>query len=133
MATTDTLNGVTLDYHALNAMLNLYDADGRIQFSKDREATRQFLLQHVEPNTLPFASAAERLRYLVAEGYYEADVLNQYDFDFLCRFHDEAAAWGFAFKTFLGAWKFYTSYTLKTFDGKRYLETFEQRDRKSVV
>ncbi|OQP30278.1 class 1b ribonucleoside-diphosphate reductase subunit alpha [Pantoea latae] len=127
MATTDTLNGVALDYHALNAMLNLYDADGRIQFSKDQEATRQFFLQHVAPNTLAFASAAERLRYLVAEGYYEAAVLNQYDFDFLCRFHDEAAAWGFEFKTFLGAWKFYTSYTLKSFDGKRYLESFEQR------
>lgn len=127
MATTDTLNGVTLDYHALNAMLNLYDADGRIQFGKDREATRQFFLQHVAPNTLAFSSAAERLRYLVEEGYYEAAVLNQYDFDFLCRFHDEAAAWGFEFKTFLGAWKFYTSYTLKSFDGKRYLETFEQR------
>jgi ribonucleoside-diphosphate reductase alpha chain len=28
----------------------------------------------------------------------------------------------FRFQTFLGAWKFYTSYTLKTFDGKRYLE-----------
>lgn len=108
-------------------MLNLYDADGRIQFDKDREATRQFFLQHVAPNTLAFSSAAERLRYLVEEGYYEAAVLNQYDFDFLCRFHDEAAAWGFEFKTFLGAWKFYTSYTLKSFDGKRYLETFEQR------
>lgn len=108
-------------------MLNLYDADGRIQFDKDREATRQFILQHVAPNTLAFSSAAERLRYLVEEGYYEAAVLNQYDFDFLCRFHDEAAAWGFEFKTFLGAWKFYTSYTLKSFDGKRYLETFEQR------
>jgi len=127
LATTDTLNGVTLDYHALNAMLNLYDADGRIQFDKDREATRQFFLQHVAPNTLAFASVAERLRYLVDEGYYEAAVLNQYDVDFLCRFHDEAAAWGFEFKTFLGAWKFYTSYTLKSFDGKRYLETFEQR------
>ncbi|QGR07352.1 class 1b ribonucleoside-diphosphate reductase subunit alpha [Pantoea phytobeneficialis] len=127
MATTDTLNGAGLDYHALNAMLNLYDADGRIQFDKDHEATHQFFLQHVAPNTVPFASAAERLRYLVAEGYYEAEVLNQYDFAFLCQLHDEADAWGFRFHTFLGAWKFYTSYTLKTFDGKRYLETFEQR------
>ncbi|MDO6409568.1 class 1b ribonucleoside-diphosphate reductase subunit alpha [Pantoea phytobeneficialis] len=108
-------------------MLNLYDADGRIQFDKDHEATHQFFLQHVAPNTVPFASAAERLRYLVAEGYYEAEVLNQYDFAFLCQLHDEADAWGFRFHTFLGAWKFYTSYTLKTFDGKRYLETFEQR------
>ncbi|WP_041525835.1 class 1b ribonucleoside-diphosphate reductase subunit alpha [Pantoea sp. At-9b] len=108
-------------------MLNLYDADGRIQFEKDHEATHQFFLQHVAPNTVPFASAAERLRYLVAEGYYEAEVLNQYDFNFLCQLHDEADAWGFRFHTFLGAWKFYTSYTLKTFDGKRYLESFEQR------
>ncbi|WP_432372666.1 class 1b ribonucleoside-diphosphate reductase subunit alpha [Pantoea allii] len=127
MATTDTLNNVALDYHALNAMLNLYDADGRIQFEKDQQAARQFLIQHVQPNTQHFASVAERLRYLVAEGYYEAAVLNQYDFNFLCALHDEAEAWGFEFKTFLGAWKYYTSYTLKTFDGKRYLETLEQR------
>ena len=111
MATTDTLNGVTLDYHALNAMLNLYDADGRIQFDKDREATRQFYLQHVQPNTVPFSSNAERLRYLVAESYYEVDVLNQYDFDFLLELHEVAEKWGFEFKTFLGAWKYYTSYT----------------------
>ncbi|MCW0310219.1 Ribonucleoside-diphosphate reductase 2 subunit alpha [Pantoea ananatis] len=127
MATTDTLNDVALDYHALNAMLNLYDADGRIQFDKDQQAARQFVIQHVQPNTQHFASIAERLRYLVAEGYYEASVLNQYDFNFVCGLHDEADAWGFAFKTFLGAWKYYASYTLKSFDGKRYLETFEQR------
>lgn len=127
MATTDTLNDVALDYHALNAMLNLYDADGRIQFDKDQQAARQFVIQHVQPNTQHFASIAERLRYLVAEGYYEASVLNQYDFNFVCGLHDEADAWGFAFKTFLGAWKYYTSYTLKSFDGKRYLETFDQR------
>ncbi|MEJ1268211.1 class 1b ribonucleoside-diphosphate reductase subunit alpha [Pantoea ananatis] len=129
MATTDTLNDVALDYHALNAMLNLYDADGRIQFDKDQQAARQFVIQHVQPNTQHFASIAERLRYLVAEGYYEASVLNQYDFNFVCGLHDEADAWGFAFKTFLGAWKYYTSYTLKSFDGKRYPETFEQRAR----
>ena len=126
MATADTLSSIT-DYHALNAMLNLYDAQGRIQFDQDREATRQFFLQHVLPNTHAFASTGERLRFLVDEGYYDAAVLNQYDFTFLCQLHDEAQAWGFRFQTFLGAWKFYTSYTLKTFDGKRYLETFEQR------
>lgn len=27
----------------------------------------------------------------------------------------------------MGAFKYYTSYTLKTFDGKRYLERFEDR------
>lgn len=38
-----------------------------------------------------------------------------------------AHASGFRFQTFLGAWKFTTSYTLKTFDGKRYLRDFEDR------
>ncbi len=33
-ATAHTLPGET-DYHALNAMLNLYGPDGKIQFDKD--------------------------------------------------------------------------------------------------
>ncbi len=40
---------------------------------------------------------------------------------------DRAYAKKFRFPTFLGAFKYYTSYTLKTFDGKRYLERFEDR------
>ncbi|EJZ16812.1 ribonucleotide-diphosphate reductase subunit alpha, partial [Rhizobium sp. Pop5] len=31
----------TLDYHALNAMLNLYDDEGKIQLDKDRMAAKQ--------------------------------------------------------------------------------------------
>ena len=45
-----------MDYHSLNAMLNLYDADGNIQFDKDREAAKQFFLQHVNQNTVFFTS-----------------------------------------------------------------------------
>ena len=115
------------DYHALNAMLNLYDAEGNIQFEKDREATRQYFIQHVIPNSVQFASVAERLQYLVSEGYYEADVLNAYPFEFVCALFEKAYSRRFRFQTFLGAWKFYTSYTLKTFDGKRYLEGFTER------
>jgi len=117
----------TADYHALNAMLNLYDAEGHIQFEKDREATRQYFIQHVIPNSVPFDSVAERLQYLVSEGYYEADVLNAYPFEFVCSLFQQACERRFRFQTFLGAWKFYTSYTLKTFDGKRYLEGFTER------
>ncbi|WP_243689703.1 class 1b ribonucleoside-diphosphate reductase subunit alpha, partial [Cronobacter sakazakii] len=50
-----------------------------------------------------------------------------YDASFVAGLFDEAQRYGFTFKTFLGAWKFYTSYTLKTFDGKRYLEHFPDR------
>ena len=39
-----------MDYHALNAMLNLYDSAGRIQFDKDRQAVDAFIATHVRPN-----------------------------------------------------------------------------------
>ena len=126
-STLVTPNAVAADYHSLNAMLNLYDADGHIQFDKDAEATRQYFLQHVLPNSVTFNSVSERLQYLVAEGYYEAGVLNAYPFDFVNTLFEQAFQLRFRFKTFLGAWKFYTSYTLKTFDGKRYLEGFTER------
>lgn len=115
------------DYHALNAMLNLFDANGQIQFDKDRLAARQYFLQHVNQNTVFFHDLAEKLRYLVEEGYYEADVLNRYEFEDIKRLFKRAYAHKFRFQTFLGAFKYYTSYTLKTFDGKRYLERYEDR------
>ncbi|WP_420920810.1 class 1b ribonucleoside-diphosphate reductase subunit alpha [Cronobacter malonaticus] len=115
------------DYHALNAMLNLYDADGRIQFEKDREAVAAFMTTHVAPRSVTFPDTHARLAYLVGEGYYDENVLRRYDASFVAGLFDEAHRYGFTFKTFLGAWKFYTSYTLKTFDGKRYLEHFPDR------
>ncbi|WP_032640887.1 MULTISPECIES: class 1b ribonucleoside-diphosphate reductase subunit alpha [Enterobacter] len=129
MATTtaERVMQATPDYHALNAMLNLYDREGRIQFDKDREAVDAFFAAHVRPNSVTFASQNERLDYLVNEGYYEERVLARYDRLFVVRLFERAHASGFRFQTFLGAWKYYTSYTLKTFDGKRYLESFEDR------
>ncbi|WP_417674850.1 class 1b ribonucleoside-diphosphate reductase subunit alpha [Pseudodonghicola sp.] len=116
-----------LDYHALNAMLNLYDDQGNIRFDADRMAARQYFLQHVNQNTVFFHSLEEKLRYLVEEGYYEAHVLEQYSTEFRRQIWDAVYAAKFRFPTFLGAFKYYTSYTLKTFDGKRYLERFEDR------
>ncbi len=116
-----------VDYHALNAQLNLYDADGRIQFDADRDAARQYFLRHVNQNTVFFHSLKEKLDYLVEEGYYEAEVLAQYDFADIKNLFKRAYGVKFRFPTFMGAFKYYTSYTLKTFDGTRYLERFEDR------
>ncbi|WP_113631562.1 class 1b ribonucleoside-diphosphate reductase subunit alpha [Pectobacterium peruviense] len=136
MATTDHVSvkatkaeaeAHSLDYHALNAMLNLYDAEGNIQFEMDKLAARRYFLQHVNQNTVFFHNLEEKLRYLVEEGYYEADVLDQYSFDFIKSLFQQAYAHKFRFQTFLGAFKYYTGYTLKTFDGKRYLERYEDR------
>ncbi|MBN4925898.1 class 1b ribonucleoside-diphosphate reductase subunit alpha [Hoyosella rhizosphaerae] len=116
-----------LDYHGLNAMLNLYSPDGKIQLDKDREAARQYFLQHVNQNTVFFHDLDEKLDYLIENEYYEPEVLNKYDREFVKSLFQRAYKMKFRFPTFVGAFKYYTSYTLKTFDGKRYLERFEDR------
>lgn len=116
-----------MDYHSLNAMLNLYGPNGEIQFDKDREAANQYFLQHVNQNTVFFHSLKEKLDYLVEHEYYEGEVLEQYSFDFIKSLMKRAYGYKFRFPTFLGAFKYYTSYTLKTFDGNRYLERYEDR------
>ena len=121
------LTSAQLDYHALNAMLNLYGPNGEIQFDKDREAARQYFLQHVNQNTVFFHDLAEKLDYLVDHQYYDPEVLAKYDREFVKSLFEFAYSKKFRFETFLGAFKYYTSYTLKTFDGKRYLERFEDR------
>ncbi|WP_165241447.1 class 1b ribonucleoside-diphosphate reductase subunit alpha [Corynebacterium lizhenjunii] len=116
-----------LDYHALNALLNLYDEQGKIQFDKDREAANQFFLQHVNQNTVYFHDLEEKIDYLISNKYYEPEVIAQYDFGFIKDLFKRAYSYKFRFQSFLGAYKYYTSYTLKTFDGRRYLERFEDR------
>ncbi|MEZ8292013.1 class 1b ribonucleoside-diphosphate reductase subunit alpha, partial [Vibrio sp. 10N.237.312.B06] len=69
----------------------------------------------------------EKIDYLLREGYYEAQVIDQYDRSFLHQIWANAYQAKFRFRTFLGAYKFFTSYALKTRDGKRYLERFEDR------
>ncbi|MFC0581132.1 class 1b ribonucleoside-diphosphate reductase subunit alpha [Micrococcoides hystricis] len=116
-----------LGYHELNAMLNLYGEDGGIQFDADKAAARQYFLQHVNNNTVFFHNLEEKLTYLVENEYYEKETLDQYSDEFIKNLYDRAYSKKFRFPTFLGAFKFYTSYTLKTFDGQRYLERYEDR------
>jgi len=114
-------------YHELNAMLNLYGEDKTIQFDKDKLAAKHYFLDHVNLNTVFFHSLEEKLEYLIENEYYDKDVLDQYSFDFVKDLFKQAYERKFRFPTFLGAFKFYTSYALKTFDGTRYLERFEDR------
>jgi ribonucleoside-diphosphate reductase alpha chain len=114
-------------YHELNAMLNLYDENGKIQFDKDRAAAKAYFLDHVNQNTVFFHSLEEKLEYLVENDYYEKEILDAYSIEFVKDLFKQAYEYKFRFPTFVGAYKFYTQYALKTFDGGRYLERFEDR------
>ena len=114
-------------YHELNAMINLWDADGKLQLHKDKDAARAYFLDHVNQNTVWFHDIEEKLDYLVENEYYEKEVLEQYDADFVKEAFKYAYSFKYRFEAFMGAYKFYTGYALKTFDGERYLERFEDR------
>lgn len=73
-----------------------------------------------------FESTRERLRYL-APPLLRIRRVQQILPEFLDAFYAHADALPHRFETFLGAFKFYRSYALKTFDGEHYLEDFPQR------
>jgi ribonucleoside-diphosphate reductase alpha chain len=116
-----------ISYHELNAMLNMYDENGKIQFGKDKEAAKSYFLDHVNLNTVFFHTLEEKLTYLVEQEYYEKDLLDKYSPEDVKDLFKFAYSHKFRFPTFVGAYKFYTQYALKTFDGERYLERFEDR------
>lgn len=116
-----------LTYFGLNSQLNIYDKDGNIQFEKDKQAARAFFLEHVNPNTHFFHDQEERLGYLIENGHYEADFLNKYSKEFVLGLFKRIYDKKFRFESFVGAYKFYTAYALKTNDGSRYLERYEDR------
>jgi ribonucleoside-diphosphate reductase alpha chain len=116
-----------ISYHELNAMLNMYDENGKIQFGKDREAAKAYFLDHVNLNTVFFHSIEEKLEYLVENDYYDTGLLSSYSAEEVKVLFKHAYSYKFRFPTFVGAYKFYTQYALKTFDGERYLERFEDR------
>lgn len=119
--------GKEMDYFSLNAMLNLFDEDGKLQIEKDKQAVRQYFLQNINRNTVFFHNLDEKLAYLIDNDYYEKEVFDQYSKEFVNELFNYAYSFKYRFSTFLGAYKFFTSYALKTFDGKRYLERFEDR------
>lgn len=114
-------------YHELNAQVNLWDEEGKLQLSKDREAARAYFLEHVNPNTVFFHTLFEKAEYLTENGFWDEATVNRFDFDQFKSLFQYAYSFKFRFSSFMGAFKFYTSYALKNSDGSRYLERFEDR------
>ncbi len=113
-------------YFKLNNELNR-PVDGKIPLNKDREAVRAYFLEHVNPNTVFFYTLEEKLNYLIKEEYLEEEFLLKYDKAFVRSLFDDIYSRKFRFRSFMSAFKFYTQYALKTNDGERFLERYEDR------
>lgn len=116
-----------LEAPSINALLGIPNPDGTINLDADKEAARRFFLDHVNQNTVFFHTLKEKLDYLVENDYYEHEFLEKYSEEFIKNLYKRAYGYKHRFQSYLGALKYYTSYTLKTFDGERYLERYEDR------
>jgi ribonucleoside-diphosphate reductase alpha chain len=111
----------------LNAKLNLWTADRKVNFEADKEAAKQLFLQEINPRTQHFYSLEEKLKFLFDNEYYERRVWDQYDFADVKNLYKFVYGFEHRFETYFSAYKFYVQYAMKTFDGKAWLERYEDR------
>ena len=118
------------NYNELNAQLNLFDESGKIQFEKDKEAAHNYFVNEddgVNSRTVFFHDLEEKVKFLVENKHWDEEVVLRYGFAFLKSLYKYAHSFKHRFQTFLGAEKFYTSYALRTNNGEKFLERFEDR------
>jgi ribonucleoside-diphosphate reductase alpha chain len=104
------------------------DEKGQLKdLHKDKEAVRSYFLNEINKKTQFFHSLKEKLEYLVENEYYEEDFLKKYTHQQIVEIFDIAYAAKFRFPTYMGAFKFYNDYALKSKDKKVFLERYEDR------
>lgn len=111
----------------LNNEVKIKDENGQFQYHKDLEATHSFFVDHVNQNMQWTHNLDEKLKYMFENDYYDREVFDQYKQRQVKELYKEVYGHKFRFKSFMSAYKFYKNYALKTNDGKRYLERYEDR------
>ena len=114
-------------YRDINSEINLLSEGGGLQLHRDHDAARAFFLEHVNPNTVFFHNLREKTDYLVENDLWKRETVETYSFDQFKALFKQAYAYKFRFQSFMGAYKFYNQYALKTEDGTRYYERYEDR------
>lgn len=106
----------------------IVDAEGKIKdISKDKEAAHSFFINHVNKKTRFYHSLDEKIEYLTENDYIEPDFLEAYTKEQIHKVFEYAYAQKFRFPTYMGAFKFYNDYALKSRDNTEYLERYEDR------
>ncbi|AEM69003.1 class 1b ribonucleoside-diphosphate reductase subunit alpha [Mycoplasma putrefaciens] len=114
------------EYIKLNARSKIF-AKGQDNFKLDVQAAKSYITNHIEPRLMQFDDLKQRIDYLVANEYYDKQILDKYQFEEITELDDYAKSFNHSFPSFMGALKFFNAYALKTFDGEKYLETYTDR------
>lgn len=113
-------------YFYLNNLVNI-PIDGKIPTYYDQEALAAFFKETVEPKTITFSSLKDRFDFLITEDYIDEKLVQLYSFNFIEQLYNKLRAFPFAFRSFMGAYKFYNQYAMQTDDKQAYLEDFVDR------
>jgi ribonucleoside-diphosphate reductase alpha chain len=113
-------------YFTLNNLLNI-PKDNKIQLGKDKEAVKAYFLEHVNPSTMFFHTLKEKLGYLTENNYITAELLEKYNPEFVKGLFKQIYDEEFRFRSFMGAYKFYSQYALQTDNRQSILERYEDR------
>ncbi|MEJ4024452.1 class 1b ribonucleoside-diphosphate reductase subunit alpha [Clostridioides difficile] len=116
-----------MNWIELNNQVIIKNEQGKYQLEKDKEALSSYIEEFIQPKLRKFNNLEERLKYLIDEGYYSKEVINQYSMDFIKNIYDMIDKHKFEFQSYMSANKFYQNYALKSNDGKEILETYNDK------
>lgn len=113
-------------YFYLNNLVNI-PIDGKIPLNFDQQALQAFFKEEVQPKTKKFSTVADKLTYLTENDYLDEEVLKLYPLTFIEKLFKQVRQKHFHFRSFMGAYKFYAQYAMKTNDRIEFLENFSDR------
>ncbi|HBF7726215.1 TPA: class 1b ribonucleoside-diphosphate reductase subunit alpha [Clostridioides difficile] len=116
-----------MNWIELNNQVIIKNEQGKYQLEKDKEALSSYIEEFIQPKLRKFNNLEERLKYLIDEGYYLKEVINQYSIDVIKNIYYMIDKHKFEFQSYMSANKFYQNYALKSNDGKEILETYNDK------
>ncbi|EGT3682437.1 class 1b ribonucleoside-diphosphate reductase subunit alpha [Clostridioides difficile] len=116
-----------MNWIELNNQVIIKNEQGKYQLEKDKEALSSYIEEFIQPKLRKFNNLEERFKYLIDEGYYSKEVINQYSIDVIKNIYDMIDKHKFEFQSYMSANKFYQNYALKSNDGKEILETYNDK------
>ncbi|MGY2896542.1 class 1b ribonucleoside-diphosphate reductase subunit alpha [Deinococcus sp. UYEF24] len=93
----------------------------------DAQALSAYFEEKINPNLRRFPTLADKVAYMVASGVWDGEVFARYTPEEVKSVFVRADSFGFRFKAFMGAYKFYSEYATMTPDRKQWLERYEDR------